>query len=413
LVDGSRQCLDIGQNLNDSYRPESIQNQSNSNQRLGEATEKESPSPASSSVSISSENASSETNPIQTDKLTKDDLKGFQNKYQYNISTSSVYFNNHKNIQQTLTPNRFVPPLSIQSLSNNNTPSHNSGNRFVNQQPNNYSNFYSPQHQFNLNNKAFLVNDLNKLNSNMKNTQQQYKKQLSQSFRDILENTLLINGFDDQLNCSQLNPAMINHVNNSTLKSPIHDFNAKMNSLQQQLLANKITSNNNNRQINSLNKSTSALNNSINNNINLLNMLTPATHNHNIPVQIFNLTSQNYQKSQTHSTSNTNIVNTQVPSSPIEENTKIVIKFAELERTLALTKAENTNLLEQQLHARERELQLLQEEKRKRESLERKLNEEIMLRETIFKENIKLRDKKKTQVIYYLLIFSIFSKILS
>jgi hypothetical protein len=197
---------------------------------------------------------------------------------------------------------------------------------------------------------------------------------------------------------------MLNHVNNSTLKAANNDFNAKMNALQQQLLANKITNNNNSRQIISLNKSTSSLsnnfnNNTTNNNVSLLNMLTPATNNHKIPVQIFNLTSQNYQKSQTHSTFNNHIVNTQIPSSPMEENTKIVFKFAELERTLALTKAENNNLLEQQLHARERELQLLQEEKRKRECLERKLNEEILLREKIFKENIKLRDKKKTQVI--------------
>jgi hypothetical protein len=50
------------------------------------------------------------------------------------------------------------------------------------------------------------------------------------------------------------------------------------------------------------------------------------------------------------------------------------------------------------LQARERELQLLQEEKRKREELERQLNEEKNLREKIVEENIKLRDKKKTQV---------------
>ncbi len=49
------------------------------------------------------------------------------------------------------------------------------------------------------------------------------------------------------------------------------------------------------------------------------------------------------------------------------------------------------------MQARERELQLLQEEKNKREELERQLNEEIHLREKIVKENIKLRDKKQTQ----------------
>jgi hypothetical protein len=54
------------------------------------------------------------------------------------------------------------------------------------------------------------------------------------------------------------------------------------------------------------------------------------------------------------------------------------------------------------LQARERELQLLQEEKRKRDELERQLNEEKHLREKIAEENIKLRDKKKTQVDKYM-----------
>jgi pleckstrin homology-like domain family B len=49
------------------------------------------------------------------------------------------------------------------------------------------------------------------------------------------------------------------------------------------------------------------------------------------------------------------------------------------------------------LRARERELQLLQDERNKRERLERQLNEEINLREKIIEENIKLRDKKKAQ----------------
>ncbi len=47
---------------------------------------------------------------------------------------------------------------------------------------------------------------------------------------------------------------------------------------------------------------------------------------------------------------------------------------------------------------RERELQLLQEERKKREELEKKLNNEITLREKIIEENIKLRDKRQTQV---------------
>ena len=44
-------------------------------------------------------------------------------------------------------------------------------------------------------------------------------------------------------------------------------------------------------------------------------------------------------------------------------------------------------------------MQLLQEERRKREELEKKLNNEINLREKIIEENIKLRDKKQAQVI--------------
>ena len=241
LVDGSKP--DIVQNRNESNMETFIQSSKN-NPQSGEEIEKESPSPASSSVSISSENASTEANPPHANKLTSDITalsKNFQTKYQNNDST--IRFNNH-NIHQTLTPNRYIPPVSVQSLSNNNTPCHanSNGSRFLNQQANIYSNFNSPEHQFHLNNQVYLVNDIK--NNTIKNSQQ-YKKQLSQSFRDILENTLLINGFDDQLSCTQLNNKMINHINNSTLKQPNHDFNAKMNALQQQLLANKITSNNN------------------------------------------------------------------------------------------------------------------------------------------------------------------------
>lgn len=58
------------------------------------------------------------------------------------------------------------------------------------------------------------------------------------------------------------------------------------------------------------------------------------------------------------------------------------------------------------LQARERELQLLQEEKRKREELERQLNEEKHLREKISQENIKLRDKKQNQVGFQLIQFN-------
>lgn len=78
-------------------------------------------------------------------------------------------------------------------------------------------------------------------------------------------------------------------------------------------------------------------------------------------------------------------------------STQISMKFAELERTLAKTKAENNNLLEQQLMARERELQLLQDEKQKRSDLERQLSDEIQMREKIVEENIQLRIKKPTQ----------------
>ena len=56
-------------------------------------------------------------------------------------------------------------------------------------------------------------------------------------------------------------------------------------------------------------------------------------------------------------------------------------------------------LFKKKLQARERELKLLQEEKKKREELERQLNLEIQIREKIVEENIKLRDNKKaTQV---------------
>jgi len=164
--------------------------------------------------------------------------------------------------------------------------------------------------------------------------QQQYNKQLSQSFRDILENTFLINGLDEMV----LNDNIYQSNNRNGLYLSNH---GTLPSVRHNSQTNFMT-----------NSSTSLSNNkSISNNI-----------------------------------------------QPVHDKTvsnQIALKFAELERSLARTKAENNSLLEQQLLARERELQLLQNEKRKRSELERQLCDEMQIRAQMAQENIQLRQHKK------------------
>ena len=54
-----------------------------------------------------------------------------------------------------------------------------------------------------------------------------------------------------------------------------------------------------------------------------------------------------------------------------------------------------------QVKTREQEMMVLQEERHKREELEKKLQEETQLREELVKQQIKMRDKQTQQVKYW------------
>ncbi len=162
----------------------------------------------------------------------------------------------------------------------------------------------------------------------MQQQQQHYNKQLSQSFRDILENTFLINGLDEMV--------LSDNIYQSANRDHLGTMPSAARHGSQAFMANSS---------NSLNK---------------------------------RLTGSNVQ-----------------PSQDTTVSSQIALKFAELERSLARTKAENNSLLEQQLIARERELQLLQNEKRKRTELERQLCDEMQMRAQMAQENIQLRQHKK------------------
>ncbi|CAF0719812.1 unnamed protein product [Brachionus calyciflorus] len=190
------------------------------------------------------------------------------------------------------------------------------------------------------------------LNQNKTNN---YKKHLSQSFRDILENTMLINGISEANNRNYIN------LNPNYSKNQRLSINKSLGSL--------------NNQTTVIAANVSCLTGSVNNQSKMNSSQQHLLMEQNMDEFIDDLEKK--------------------LSSPISN--QLAIKFANLERSLAMSKAENNNLLEQQYQARERELFLLQEEKRKREDLERQLNEEKNLRLKICEENIKLRDKKQTQ----------------
>ena len=350
---------------------QSESSQSNSNDL------QETPSPASSSVSLSSTNTSTEntTPPIQqqTKILDEQPIKELHSTLQQQLSKLQLSPSSHT---QTQTPSRFLNPA-----------------RYIN--PNVYlaqSQLYS-----------------NKCPSSSQKSQQ-YKKQLSQSFRDILENTLLINGFDTA-NTNQLN-TLTNSLYSPTKAQLSHYPNKSAASTNQALIINNNCGNG--RYVKALNQSTCSLNNnsslmspngksSLNYSSSILDQAKMFkdldlinTSNIN-PMTLSQLPSTNLldiDEDQVDLSYSAVQLSPKLPTTPVLVNNQLAIKFVELERKLEMSKAENNNLLEQQLQARERELKLLQEEKRKREELERQLNQEIHLREKIVEENIKLRDKK-------------------
>ncbi|XP_048257939.1 pleckstrin homology-like domain family B member 2 isoform X4 [Haliotis rufescens] len=72
-------------------------------------------------------------------------------------------------------------------------------------------------------------------------------------------------------------------------------------------------------------------------------------------------------------------------------------KLAELELLLAQAQADKLHLVEEQVHIREAEMMALHEERQKREVLERKLQEETMLREELVQQQVKMREKQIQQ----------------
>lgn len=335
--------------------------------------------------------------------------------------------NNTSGFSQTMTPNR----ISFRQNNINN----------INNSHNNVANNLLTLNQQNsqlraqkLKNQLLLsANDLNndKLNdlSFLQLQQQNYRKQMSQSFRDILENstTLIMNSshLNESNSSTKTTTCPFQAAYLTNYLSPTHHSNQTSISNLNVTPSKHIQSPNHHLILNSqhhrgtkcMNQSTSSLNSS-------MNKLTALSLNPSQQMALLNGTmteldahspvspsDNNFNSIYTNTTmhpasaaaaaANNKLVaaaaTAQIPTTPILVNTQIALKFAELERSLALTKAENNTLLEQQLICRERELHLLQEEKRKREELELKLNAEIHLREKIVEENIKLRDKKHNQ----------------
>lgn len=197
-----------------------------------------------------------------------------------------------------------------------------------------------------------MVSVLNKQQAhylNVHNQQkQQYRKQLSQSFRDILENTLLINGM---CQTSLVPPQTSTSPSNSNSTSYLNNPNYHQNHYEQSR----------NHSIGYLNSNN---NDNIDNKIQSAQTMSITYKNHSsINDQAINEESLNKFKSSNQTVNQINSPTTsvlaspttsvvppsQIPTTPVLVNNEIAIKFAQLEHTLAITKAENNNLLEQQV----------------------------------------------------------------
>ena len=350
----------------------------------------ETPSPASSSVSLSSTNTSTEHTPPIHQALDEQPIKELHSTLQHQLSKLQLSPSAH-----APTPSRFLNPARYPI----------NPNVYLAQQQQQQQQKQNLEHLQSIQSQLYS----NKCPTSSSQKSQQYKKQLSQSFRDILENTLLINGFDTA-------NASLAHSLYSPTRAPASHYANKSgaSSGAQALIMNYNCGNG--RHAKALNQSTCSLNNNNNNNMMSPNGKSSLNYSSSILEQakmfkdldLINTSNINPMTlSQLPSTNLLDIdedqadapsyaqLSPKLPTTPV--NNQLALKFVELERKLEMSKAENNSLLEQQLQARERELKLLQEEKRKREELERQLDQEIHLREKIVEENIKLRDKKSTQ----------------
>lgn len=264
-----------------------------------------SPSPASSSVSLSSSLTNSASNTPPPPAVINTSTNGPVPVTNHQMKHMSPQHNYTP--VQSLTPNRYIPP--------NTNP-----NR-LNSYQNNYTQIQNLQQM-----QTQLLNSVsNNINSTNSLKSQQYKKQLSKSFRDILENTLLINGFNDV--CLENNN---NNNNNTTNSANIYSCSQTKTIRSANNPPKPCSQAQNTQRTHKINKSTSSLENS------------------NMNLTVSNATNNNSCDKTNYSPSHNKL--NKIPATPVVVNTQLIMKFAELERTLAMTKAENNNLLEQQVN---------------------------------------------------------------
>ena len=320
----------------------SSSSQSMTNQNHHNDMMQTSPSPASSSVSISSTTTSMPNTPpliVSTNTVSTSSSASPPKNHSPSppsslpphkqLNQSPQHINHHQQQSfnrpllntQTLTPNRYIPPST-------------NPNRYL---YSNQTNNFQFQH---------LLQQQPTLNPNKS---QNYKKQLSQSFRDILENTLLINGIND-LNMSSRNANIYQSSNFMTTPStPTQNTPNKINPGFQRVNNSNYTGTGT---VKSLNKSTSSLNGA--------HKMHQGNQQQMIVINDLIDASLNNKKNSANDTlmDESSLINTnfQTPvhtsntnGAPVVLNTQLAYKFAELERNLAMTKAENHNLLEQQV----------------------------------------------------------------
>jgi hypothetical protein len=333
------------------------------------------PSPASSSVSISSSaNTSSETTPPLHNNSNLNTNNNILHSHQQNIS--STLANNHQlnthsfnKCSLSLSPSHQIYQQQKANQQNVTMKQILSPNRFVSssilaQQQQNQR--YLSQQQQNI----FLVNQqqnhiqLQQHLKQIQNTQQYNKKQnLSQSFKDILENTLMINNLNECYSNNMQNGKYSNGKSGRYVKN--------LNKSTCSLNLNG-TSNNNNNNNNSMSFSpqhhkllSDAILFSQLPSTNLLDIdeadldeeifeqsispVLPIDNNNNNNNSNNNKSNVSVNKNESSFSSPIHLSQNKIPSTPILVNNQMAVKFAQLERTLEITKAQNNNLLEQQV----------------------------------------------------------------
>lgn len=88
----------------------------------------------------------------------------------------------------------------------------------------------------------------------------------------------------------------------------------------------------------------------------------------------------------------------QSPQSPTRSSEEEMEKLAEMERILQAAQAEKQDIILQKERQRAIELKELEDERKKRQELEKKLKEETLKREMIIEEEVKLREKQRLKL---------------